>query len=718
MNKTSLVPVLAALFTFGVQNQCVVAESGTVIASSFALNTGNLSSFLNKYAGMNDSARAALRASNEYKAVVDAVKALTSRDIMKLDLTHILSSMKNFMFYVPKSDDFARMIHMELYYKAHNNLDVRNVTRFWDSSSTESLKNSFNMMKEVEEGTLTYDWVKWFYGDFSKGLLNFIVEHKDGADFAAQVIKNGKFYSSDLSTNAKSKINDFEEKEKTNAAAEKITAEKNAETAMKSSSIEQLAEKYAKEYTASDWSEKTKVESIFKEKFSEEKGKLGKVYTVKSIKELMELQDELYKKIENSDFGAKELHRQWLQAQLEEAEEVLFSKLLLDPEMVEELSRRNNVSGRSAFRNKLGDFVKNNRSKFHDYYTKEYGEKSYDDLLNLKSTLDSKRWGTSEGQYWMIEEQLKVLEELVVKKKSHGLSAQEDVMQPTRAQKSIRVGKPAPLSKMDDADDMSDEDAENLAWWREVPYKIAAPIKISNKSLVDCLNKVLDKKLDKKSHRVIQALFEYKCLDEDEEKIFRGFFEKILKVNPVTFSKKSNGKTKYRVLYKLISNFEINSFFAEYTGILLRKVEEECKMIPLSKFNGSLYEMYKKHIGFESDFESKFIDVSIAILGNLISLPQKTIKKGMLLPTFELLGCMLRGFDEKKDAEVWNEINDTAKELKLTSRFIKDNLKISGMNKKSRDYAAVMKFADGLDVNNKKQISPSRRHSLYDTAAA
>ncbi len=700
MKKKNLLPVLVALFAFGVQTQNIVAGPGPVISSPVDLNTDSLSSFLDRYARLSHSDRETLRSTPEYKGVAEAVKALSSTDTMKLDLTQMVSAMENFMRHVEQKDDFAKVID-DLYWQAYKNSDVRNVTGFWDKSGAESLKNNFNMMKEIEKGTFSYDCVKWFCQKLSKTLMSFIVEYKDGADFAAEAIKSRKFYSSDLSYNAQSKIKDFEKKLESNAAAEKITAEKNAETAMKSSTMEQLAEKYVKEYV-NNYSERGKVQLIFDEKFDEEKRNLGKAYILIPIEKLMELQDELYKKIKNSSDLSKSLHEKWLEAQLEEAEEVLLSKLLLNPEMVEELGRRNKSSDRVLFFGKLNDFVKNNSSKFRDYYTKEYGEKSYDDLVNLKSTLDSK---TSDAlrqnlpQYWMIREQLKVIEELVVKKKSHGLSAQEDVMQPTRPQKSIRVGKPEPLSDMDDdADEM-----ENV---------VGKETRMSLEELTVYLKQILGKKWER---GIDQALNDDEGLSErivDTKK--QSIFKALLKVKPSVFLDKLGTETKYSFLHQ----FNLMAFTDKQdNNALLNCIQgaTDLRIHPLIDLNAAVDLMYQRYVNPEHTTSHSIIKWYCALCDNT-SLSEKKLKKDVLLKIFKNIGSSVRSFKEhdfSPNVKVWdkvkNIIKNRSKEQNITSRMIQNNLKISGMDENDQDYRAAMMLSDLLDANDKKKGAIKKR---------
>ena len=686
MNKKNLLPVLVALFAFGVQTQNVVAGSSET-SSPAGLNTGSLSALLNKYAVLSHSERDRLRESQEYKTVIGAVKALialeikimpTENEIMQRDLTQMLPAMENFMRNVPDTrDDFAHVID-DLYWKVHYYRDELNVTKFLDKSNTDSLKNSFNIMNKLCKDDYSYKWVKRFCQAISKSLLTFIVEDKDGAEFASKAIKDGKLSLSDLSDNAKSKVKDFEKKAESNAAAEKITAVKNAETEIKSSTMDQLAETYAKEYVSYNFSEAEKVRCIFDQKMIEEKGKLNDVYKIKTFKELMELQDELYRKIKNSDYAAKGLHTKWFNAQVEGVGEVLLSKLLSEPEYVEELARRNNVYGRVGFYNKLNNFVTNNRSKFRDYYTKEYRGKPYSDLVKLKSILDSKN--SSEllpQQYYMIQEQLEVLKELI-SKGSNSVAALK--------------AEPMAAAKMwgGSIEAYDSESEEFVEQW-------------SRKKLEGCLRKILPKPLGKLSTltAILPLDEETGMLSPQNIKIRSKIWETLLKLNVNKVSKKLKTETKYGVLDQFVRRAfaDEDNQIETFNEKILEQASRDFKIVPLEKFSVSLSYMYT-NFGLEDSIQDVQKELQRAVYKIYDSPITVEIKADILSAYVKKIAYAVNC---SEDIGGLTMMNSEAKKAKLTSGFMKKILNSSGMDKDDDDYITVMDFAKGLNVGTKKK---------------
>jgi hypothetical protein len=708
MNKKNLLPVLAALFIS--VGQPVVFPS-RVVAATVSLNTDNLSSFLNKYAGLSHSERDTLRSTDEYKGVADAVRALTSIDIMHLDLTQMLSPMESFMKYVPERDDFAELID-NLYYKADQSLDVRNVTRFWDNSSADSLKNNFAMMREVDKGTLNYTWVKRFYNKLSIGLMNFIVEYKDGAELAAEAIKNGNFYNSNLSINAQSKVKDFEKRAENNAAAE-----------LKSSTMADLVEKYDTAYTTNNWSETGKLESIFNEKLIEEKSKLAKVYGENSIKELMTLQDELYKKDKNFKYGAKTLHKEWLKVQLEVTEENLLSKLLSNLETFEELYRKNESYDRTGFRNKLASFVESNRSKFQDYYAKEYEVQPCDALTKLQGTLRSKQGNFLEAAlHDLIRIQLEVLEELIVKKRSHALSSSTNSTDTSWT----RVSAPSPYTRVDTESKVKktkineNYKKEHLKDDNEDKNANESDLKLwSKKKLKDRLHKILPSILTKPSTLSAVLLSDEERGSEDKVVVSKAnkikrekIFQALLKINPSKVSKKLKTETKYSILEQFIQRaFTDDDEIDHNRGRVDHQVLIDLKIVPLEEFSRRLNDAYETNADLEESMHDKQAYLDKLLYNEIYTSPPTKLKKKIVLAYLRKIGRFVQFFKEHEDVlEVKNSAKKLAEDVGLTPKMMQNSLKISGMDKEDEDYPAVMMFSELLNTNNEKQKLSDRRN--------
>lgn len=630
------------LVAFGVQNQKVVAQS---TSSTVALNTDNLSSFLNKYSGMSNSERNELQQSPEYNDIANALKSMTSIDIMHLDLKQMLSAMANFMRYVPEDDKFAYLI--KALFDGYHSIDTRNVNRFWDKSSADSLKTSFNAMRDLMNDSHTYSRVYLFYNSLYKHLMNFIVEYKDGAEFALAAIKDGHFYNFELSTNAKSKIKDFETR-----------AENNAAEAFRKATMEDLAEQYrtltlsGRLYTEQQWSQREKIKSIFNERLSEEKAKLGQIYGEKTFEALMTLQDGLYKKDLHDQYGANDLHRKWLEAQREVVEDTLLKDLLSNPEMVGELVRRTSFYRRSDFRDKLTNFLTTNDSKLLDYYKKKYKEK------------------------------------------------QLDVLEDFSAAKSPDANPPINIHRQN-ANLLINRDGQNDGQNADRTEK--------NEKLRMALLMILPNNF----HQKVDFLFNdiksgnrgHGTNAKTARRLKEALFEGLLKLKHSLVSNHVKNETKYSILRQFNQlAFQEGSPQDSHEERILDQLSMDLRVAQLMRFHNALSDMVADDDELAEEMQAPGERLEQAIEEAFNQPLSKDLKKQILLETFHSIGSFINFFsdDDVIDDDVFNTMKNMTKQAKLTPDLIKKNLDISGMNKKEEDYRAIMTFTKRLGLSSKK----------------
>ncbi len=594
-------------------------------------------------------------------------------NITQANLVELAPSMKEFQDHVLAADPAANAVN-ECYYSHYKKYDLRDYYSVWQKKPAEELKAELKILQDIIEDHTVYTWVKWFYDNVQKDLINEII------------LKEPSFYDDPMIESQKSNIS---VKAKKAVDAAKASAKEEESKTRKTLPMMDLVNEFEKKYGTHKYAD---AETAFKEKEMSERENLKKDYQNKSFDDLKawhkSLCAEKKKYGKSADpHGLYRLRNHWIKMQQEEAETALLEKLNgLKPEDYQALYD-DNYDDNLGFSNKIYSAFEKVTDKIKADLVQTYQNMSDAERSKLEKKWGKEKYSTNRMKGLISRVTLEALEKVKKNQAKNVTSGQ--VVLPSETPQGVFS--------------FVDEKESDIDLW-------------SVEDLTDYLKKILGKKWEKGIDQVLkdgEGLSD-KIVETKKQSIFKA----LLKLTPSAVSKKLKTETKYSVLRQFIhSAYSDDEEFKRNEHRVYNQVIIDLRIIPLGLFSESLSDMCEKNADLEELMQDRQEMLNRVILKVHEPHTIKELKKEIVLAYLRKIGGFVQFFKEETD--VLDEMKVEAKNAKMTSTVIQDMIKISGMNNMDKDdegysdYSAVNDFAQLLSKEGRKGANKKENRGRY-----